>query len=177
MFIAFHDDRRKAINVSEGGKQFTHVISISSSSSPGRAVEYSSTYEDGSHIRALHLTIPNLAQKPLSTDFSQRPRLVLSVSQLRVARDFLSLALPYTPESTPNAWSTSSTRLLITTPLGRPVDALCVIAAYLSFTSREYVCDILTGINEMEELESVWRNQVCEHDAGLAQLVAEEEEF
>jgi len=177
MFIAFHDDRDKAVKVSEGGKQFTHVISISSSNAPGRAVEYSSTYDDGSHIRALHLTIPHLAINPPSprTNPSHVHRLSLSLSQLRMARDFLSLALPYTPDSTPMAWTTSCTRLLITTPLGRPVDALCTIAAYLSFTSGEDVCDVLNGIDEIEELESVWKRKICEDDVELIQMIAEEE--
>jgi len=174
MFIAFHDDKERAVKVSEGGKQFTHVISISSSKSSGLAVEYSSTYVDGSHIRALHLTI---SPKPASTNFSRPPRLSLSLSQLRMARDFLSLALPYTPDSSPTAWSTSCTRLLITTPLGRPVDAVCVIATYLSFTSGEDFREVLNGINEIEELDNVWKSRVCEQDVEFAQLVAEEEEY
>lgn len=173
MFVAFHDDRDRGVKVSEGGKQFTHVVSISSSSTPGLAIEYSSTYDDGSHIRALHLTIPRKS----STNPLHPPRLSLSLAQLRVARDFLSLALPYTPHSSPTAWSTSQARLLITTPLGRPVDAVCVIATYLSFTSGEDLCDVLRGINEIEELASAWKRQVCEQDAEFAQLVADEEDY
>jgi len=163
IILAFHGTQDKAVKIS-GESQFTHVISISPSNTPGRAVEYSSLHHDDTHIRALHLTVPHY--RP-STNASYAPRLSLSAFQVRAARDFLSLALPYTAESSPTAWSTISTRLLITTPFNRPVDAVCIVAAYLSFTSGEEVCDVLSGIDDVEELPNVWKRKVCEEDAEI----------
>jgi len=172
IFVAFHDDQDKAVKVPGGGKRFTHVISISPSNAPGRAVEYSSSHDDDSHIRALHLTVPHYRH---TSNTSHIPRLSLSSFQIRAARDFASLALPYTPQSSPMAWSAASTRLLITTPFNRPVDAVCVVAAYLSFTSGEDVCDVLNGMDDIEELPGAWKRKVCEDDVEIVQGIAEEE--
>lgn len=159
MYLSFHDDNYKAVKV---GREFTHLISISTSSAPGRAVEYASSHE--SYVRALHLTIPR----------TRSARLALTPQQLRTARDFLSLVLPYTQQSDPMAWRKASTRLLVTTPFGRAVDAVSVIAGYLSFTSGEEVCSVLGGMEEIEELGEAWKGQVCEEDAEAVQAIAEE---
>jgi len=62
---------------------------------------------------------------------------------------------------------------LITTPLGLPIDAVCVIAAYLSFASGEEVCDVLNGMETIEELPKEWKRVVCEHDAETVQDIAD----
>jgi len=162
MFVSFHDDNYKAVKVD---RQFTHLISISSSNTGGRAQEYSSAHD--SQVRALHLTIP-IRQKKSS-------RLLLTPHQLRTARDFLSLSLPYTSESGPSAWTSASTRLLITTPFGRAVDAVCAISAYLSYTSGEDVCDVLSGMHEIEDLSREWKVAISEDDIDFVQEIADEE--
>jgi hypothetical protein len=62
---------------------------------------------------------------------------------------------------------------LITTPSGQPVDAICVAAAYLGFASGEEVCDVLNGMENIEELPKEWKRIVCEFDAETVQDVAD----
>lgn len=63
--------------------------------------------------------------------------------------------------------------MLITTPSGLPVDAICVAAAYLSFASGEEVCDVLSEMEDVEELPSEWKRIVCEYDAEIVQEIAD----
>ena len=63
--------------------------------------------------------------------------------------------------------------MLITTPLGLQVDAICVAAAYLSFASGEEVCDVLSGMENVEELPKDWKRVVCEDDAETVQVIAD----
>jgi len=63
--------------------------------------------------------------------------------------------------------------VLITTPSGQPVDAICVIAAYLGFASEEEVCDVLNGMERIEELPKEWKRIVCEYDAEIVQDIAD----
>lgn len=63
--------------------------------------------------------------------------------------------------------------MLITTPLGLPIDAICVVAAYLSFASGEEVCDVLSGMENIEELPKEWKRVVCEYDAEIVQDIAD----
>jgi len=66
-----------------------------------------------------------------------------------------------------------SSRVLITTPLGLPIDAVCVVAAYLGFASEEEVCDVLSGMENIEELPREWKRIVCEDDAEIVQDVVD----
>lgn len=161
MYLSFHDDNYKAVKV---GRDFTHMISISTSSTPGRAIEYASSSE--SSVRALHLTIPR----------THSTRLSLTPEQLRRARDFLSLVLPYTQNSGPAAWRKASTRLLVSTPFGKATDAVAVVAGYLSFTSGAEVYSVLAGMDENEELSHEWKSQICEKDERAVQAIANEED-
>ncbi|KAF9649466.1 hypothetical protein BDM02DRAFT_3186229 [Thelephora ganbajun] len=166
MFVSFHEPSHTSAQVVHANRCFTHVVSISYSNDPGRIVETSTWFKDGSHVRALHLTLPFPSSKRNS------PRLQLQGNQIRVARDFLSLALPYSSESAPPDWARSSSRVLIATPSGQPVDAICVAAAYLGFASGEEVCDVLSEMEDIAELPREWKRVVCEHDAETVQYIA-----
>jgi len=130
-------------------------------------VETTTWFKDDSYVRALHLTIPFPSSKRNNT------RLQLQENQIHVARDFLSLALPYSSRSSPQDWARSSSRVLITTPLEQPVDAISVAAAYLSFASGEEVCDVLNGMENIEELPKEWKRVICEYDAEIVQDIAD----
>ena len=65
--------------------------------------------------------------------------------------------------------------MLITTPVGQPVDAVCVAAVYLSFASGEEVCDVLNGMESIEELPEEWKSVVCEYDAEVVQDIADDD--
>jgi len=169
MFVSFHEPSHTSAQVVRANRCFTHVICISCSDDSGRIVETSTWFKDESYVRALHLTLPFPSSKRSNT------RLQLQENQIHVARDFLSLALPYSPQSTPQDWTRSSSRVLITAPSGQPVDAICAVAAYLSFASGEEVCDVLNGMENIEELPREWKRVVCEFDAETVQDIAEHE--
>jgi len=63
--------------------------------------------------------------------------------------------------------------VLITTPSEQPVDAISVAAAYLSFASGEEVCDVLNGMENIEELPKEWKRVICEYDAEIVQDIAD----
>lgn len=62
---------------------------------------------------------------------------------------------------------------MITTPLGLPIDAVCIIAAYLGYASGEEVCDVLSGMEGIEELPREWKRVVCEDDSEVLQDIAD----
>jgi len=167
VFVSFHEPNRTSAQIVRTNRCFTHVVCISYSGNPGRIVETTTLFKDESYVRALHLTLPFPSSK------RNNPRLQLHENQIRVARDFLSLALPYSSASSPRDWTRNSCRVLITTPLGLPIDAICVVAAYLSFASGEDVCDVLSGMEDVEELPKEWKQVVCEDDAEIVQDVVD----
>jgi len=167
MFVSFHDPSHTPPQVVRANRCFTHVVCISFSDDPGRIVETTTWFKDETYVRALHLALPLPSPKWDDT------RLHLQKNQIHVARDFLSLALPYSSESSSQDWSRSSSRVLITTPSGLPTDAICVIAAYLSFASEEEVCDVLNGMEDIEELPTEWKRAVCERDMEIVQGIAD----
>ena len=167
MFVSFHEPNHTSAQVVRANRCFTHVVCITYSNDSGRIVETTTWFKDDSYVRALHITLPFPSSKRTNS------RLQLQENQIRVARDFLSLALPYSSESSPQDWTRSSTRVLITTPLGQPADAICVVAAYLGFASGEEVCDVLNGMESIEELPEEWKRVVCEYDAEVVQDIAD----
>ena len=167
VFVSFHEPNHTSAQVVRANRCFTHVVCISYSDDSGRIIETTTWFKDESYVRALHLTLPFPSSKRTST------RLQLQRNQIHVARDFLSLALPYSSHSSPQDWTRSSSRVLITTPSGLPIDAVCVIAAYLSFASGEEVCDVLNGMENIEELPREWKRLVCEYDAEVVQDIAD----
>lgn len=167
VFISFHEPSHTSAQVVGANRCFTHIISITHSKDPCRIVETTTWFKDDSYVRALHLTIPFPSSKRHNT------RLQLHKNQILVARDFLSLALPFTSDSPSHDWIRNTARVLITTPLGLPIDALCVIGVYLSFSSGDEVCDVLSQLEEHEDLPREWRGMVCEEDAEIVQVIAE----
>jgi len=98
-----------------------------------------------------------------------RAALALSDMQLRASRDFLAQALPYTLAERPDA---GGVRILITTPIGRPTDAMSVMGCYLSFVSRKSVERVLRFIDEEEDFLSVWKGEVSGDEAERAETIA-----
>lgn len=170
LFVSFHQTNDTSAHIVRANRCFTHVVCISCSKEPYRIVETTTWFKDDSYVRALHLTLPFPSSKRDNT------RLQLNPSQIRVARDFLSLALPYSSQSTPQDWTRNSSRVLITTPLGLPIDAICVAAAYLSFASDEGVCGVLDGMEHVDELPGGWKRIVCEEDAEIVQQITDHDD-
>jgi hypothetical protein len=167
VFVSFHETNNTSAQIVRANRCFTHIVCISCSKDPGRIVETTTLFKDESYVRALHLTLPFPSSKRDNT------RLQLHLNQILVARDFLSLALPYSSASAPQDWTRNSSRVLITTPLGLPIDAICVAAAYLGFASKEDVDDVLDGIENVDELPEEWKRIVDEDDAELVQVVVD----
>ena len=167
LFVSYHEPTHTSAQVVRANRCFTHVICISYSNDPGRIIETTTWFKDDSYTRALHLTVP------FPSSDRNNSLLQLQETQIHVARDFLSLALPYSLRSSPQDWARCSSRVLITTPSGQPVDAICIAAAYLSFASGEEVCDVLNGMENIEELPKDWKRVVCEYDAEIVQDIAD----
>ena len=168
LFVSFYEPSNSSLQVIRANRCFTHVVCISYSNDCGRIVETTTLFKDDSYVRALHLTIPFPSSRRNGT------RLQLQENQIRVVRDFLSLALPYSRKSTQKDWARCSSSVLVTTPSGQPVDAICVVAAYLSFVSGEEVCDVLSGMDSIEELPAEWNRVVCEYDAETVQDIVDD---
>ena len=63
--------------------------------------------------------------------------------------------------------------MLVTTPSGQPVDAISIVAGYLSFASGEEVCDVLSGMENIDELPEEWKGVICEFDMETVQDIAD----
>jgi len=158
IFVAFHEETDDKVFIVEGGRKYTHVITISLAPVAG-AQEMSTDLSDGSCVHALHLSVRCPAE-----DASIRVRragLGLSVDQLKSTSVFLS-----------NAFSSmSSPTVLITCLRGRQTDVISVIATHLSRSLEEDVTEILKVIDLIDDLSSVWKGEVSEDEVRVIQSV------
>jgi hypothetical protein len=157
--------RSKSVRTSQQ-EEFTHIISISTGITPG-SIEQSVDQETGTN--KLHLVVP--------ISSADNGYTALTFSQLLAARDFLSLALPYSltrPPPSPSLRQEIGVRSLITAPQCRPADALSIVVCYLAHASRERVDTVLTYINEDAEILSVWQGVISKDGMVFIEDVARE---
>ncbi|KAF8998226.1 hypothetical protein BDQ17DRAFT_817820 [Cyathus striatus] len=136
---------------------FTHVVRVSQAAKCDSWTES----DDISSIQILNLTTPTTTPPcgPISKD--QEGTTQLTISQLQIARDFLSLSLPYfslsnpPSPSIPQYSSTSQAKVLIVAP--KHVDALSIVVAYLAFCSGEHVFTVIQYIDEDRGVPRGWR--------------------
>jgi hypothetical protein len=157
IFVAFHGEDDQKVFIIEGGRKYTHVITISLAPAAG-VQEMSNNLPDGSCVHALHLSV-RCAEGASMT--GRRTGLGLSADQLKSTLIFLSDAFA----------SMSSPTVLITCLNGRQTDVISVIATYLSRSLEEDVTEILKVIDLMEDLRSVWKGEVNEDEVCIIQSV------
>lgn len=160
LYIAFSNDGPEGEQPGDSSeKPYTHIVNITH---PTHDVDQNfkgSAHESYDHsLRRLHLV---LAQSSSRMNKAQRTGLALSELQLRSVRDFLALALP---PSLASSTDQSTVKVLITTPHGRPTDAMSAAACYLAFTSGQNVDTILRFVDEEEDFLSVWKGEVSEDE-------------
>jgi len=157
IFVAFHGEGDQKIAIVEGGKRYTHVVTISLGHQPG-IQETTSEFSDGSCVRALHLFIPH----PKTTLMRVwRTGLGLSTEQLAAATIFMEDAFA----STPNP------RVLVTCPFDSQTDAMGVILTYLSKSLQEDVAEIMKVIDMIDDLRSAWKGEVNEEEIDVIRSV------
>jgi len=152
--IAYCDvDASKSFFRASTGEKFTHIVQVVHSESKSGHVQ--PIYDDdGVGIAVLYLGIPPTPQG-IARDFT-----LLTVDQLRVARDFLSLALPYRDEVYPDRSALLESNVLITGSRGTNVaaDIISIVLCYLVFMLPDNVETILSGINEKAgDVPPVWK--------------------
>ncbi|KAI0653332.1 hypothetical protein C8Q70DRAFT_927955 [Cubamyces menziesii] len=161
LWVAFGTDDNRA---HEAG--FSHVVEICYASD-------ATAYDAGSSDRhwdaqakaqRLRLALPEAAR-----NHNGRASLALSDAQLRAARDFIAECLPKDVAAHPEQ---NAVRVLVTTPQGRPTDAMCLIGCYLAFVAEQSAEDILRCIDEEESVESVWKGEVSGDETERIEKVA-----
>ncbi|KAI0074872.1 hypothetical protein K474DRAFT_1500343 [Panus rudis PR-1116 ss-1] len=145
-------------------KPYTHIVNIALNSEANNEKGAVSRMLEG-RTQKLLVILPSSAR----TQGSERPGLGLTDAQLRVIRDFLGEALPYTLASQTDQ---STIRVLLTSPYGRPTDAMCAVGCYLAHTSGREVENILRFVDEEEDFLSVWKGEVSEDEMGRAEKIA-----
>ncbi|CCM01010.1 uncharacterized protein FIBRA_03058 [Fibroporia radiculosa] len=107
---------------------------------------------------------------------TQRAGLGLTNSQLRAARDFLAQALPYSGSSASSITHPQSgslaVRILLSTPMHRPTDAMTAAGCYLAFVSGKSVETTLRFIDDEDNFLSIWKGEVSEDEVEQAERVA-----
>jgi hypothetical protein len=165
IFVAFHGEEEEKVSIVEGGKKYTHIITVSLAHGAG-VQEKRTDLPDGSCVQALHLSVRLHEDDPAR---AQRVGLGLSSEQLKATSIFLSNAFCSTSTS-----SSSNPRVLITCPYGRQTDAMSIIATYLSRSLEEDVVDILKVIDLIDGLRSVWKGEVSENEVAVIRSVLSE---
>ncbi|KAJ3487842.1 hypothetical protein NLI96_g3275 [Meripilus lineatus] len=187
LYIAFSNEGPKDEQPGDSPeKPYTHIVNITHPTQDIDENFKGSAHESYDHqIRRLHLVLPKSAivspadgattTAAVASDASprsnktQRAGLGLTDLQLRVARDFLDKAMP---RSLASSAEQTSVRVLITTPHGRPTDAMCAAACYLAFTSGQSAHTILRFVDEEEDFLSVWKGEVSEDEITKTEKIA-----
>lgn len=160
--IAFCDiDASTSFFRASTGKKFTHIVQVVHSESKSGYVH--PIYDDnGVGLAVLYLGIP-LTPQGMTRDFT-----LLTLDQLRVARDFLSLALPYNDDVYPDRSALLASNVLITGCRGTNVaaDIMSIVLCYLVFVLPEDVEAILSRINEeADDVPPVWKHVLGHGDS------------
>ncbi|KAI0701007.1 hypothetical protein C8T65DRAFT_279215 [Cerioporus squamosus] len=140
---------------------FTHIVDICYSDA---ATGGSSEQLWEGRVQRLKLVLPEAARK-----WEGRAALALTDAQLRTARDFMAQGLPQAVASLPDQ---TDVRVLVTTPPGRPTDAMCVLGCYLAFVAGRDVDTVLRCIDEEECILSAWKGEVSGEETERIEKIA-----
>ena len=162
--VAFSDGHLSAPQPGDSAeKPYTHVVNITYPLSPREHKGGCSKSLVG-RTQRLHITLPS------TTRVQGRPGLGLTDGNLRAIRDFVGEAFPHSMASSAN--DDSPIRVLITTPHGRPTDAMCAVGCYLAFVSGQSVESVLSYIDEAEDFLSIWKAEVSGDEMERAEKIA-----
>ncbi|KAI0774914.1 hypothetical protein BD413DRAFT_472091 [Trametes elegans] len=175
LWVAFaQEDKEKEGGRTENAREhdgFTHVVEIHHAGDAAYASGSTEKLWDG-RAQRLRLALPTSAAATAATTGAGaggRAGLALSDAQLRAARDFVAECLPHAVASLPEQ---GTVRVLVTTPRGRPTDAMCVIGCYLAFVAGQGAEAILRCIDDEESVDSVWKSEVSGDEAERIEKIA-----
>ncbi|KAI0752816.1 hypothetical protein C8Q80DRAFT_1267302 [Daedaleopsis nitida] len=143
-----------AFNQANGGayeEGFTHIVEICYAKGVAFTGGSAERRWEG-RVQRIRLVLPESARK-----WEGRAALALNGPQLRAARDFIAEALPESVASQPDQ---TAVKVLVSTPAGRPTDAMCVLGCYLAFVAGKDAESILQCIDDEESIASVWKGEV-----------------
>ena len=167
--IAFSDDGPSAVQPEPTeGRSWTHIVNITYPAET-ETLDHNGTCEQTSRdgVQRLHIVLPTVSRAQLKS--SARPGLGLTDAHLRTVRDFIAQALPRTLAELPGQ---KDICILVTAPHGRPTDAMCAVACYLSFASGRSVDDVLRLVDEEEDFLSIWKGEVSGDECDRTQKIA-----
>ncbi|PCH35641.1 hypothetical protein WOLCODRAFT_126086 [Wolfiporia cocos MD-104 SS10] len=149
---------------------YTHIVDICHAEAPPASAHGCGAIErlQEAQVQRLRLILPAVAGD------SPAPRAGLSLSdaQIRAARDFIAKTLPYASASQGKATAPLTASVLISTPAGRPTDAMSVLGCYLSFVSGKPVEITLRVIDDTPEILSAWKGEVSGDEVDRLEQVA-----
>ncbi|KAF9222427.1 hypothetical protein BS17DRAFT_188305 [Gyrodon lividus] len=152
LFVAFADDDFEAAALrTYDDQEFTHIVQVTLGPEKEMTIgKGEETLRYGIGTQKLRLSCPTYG--------SGEGHTLLSSDQLLAARDFLSLALPYTNYKFPSMpKSHCEVKLLVVAPNDRTVDAISIIVCYLAFASCKPAATVLQYINEVQDFDGVWK--------------------
>lgn len=172
IYVSLHPGRHipRSI-VTSYGSTFTHIVRICHEIEDGKKPVVHMDRKCG--LQILNVAVP---KRPLIRSLvpkSEVRETVLTRTQLRVARDFLALALPYVPRTEETPKFDGGVRTLITAPAGpgAAADVMAVAICYLAFTSRYGVQGIAEIIrSERQTIPATWRYGVPTKISSLQDL-------
>jgi len=183
LFISFHTGNQlPAEIIANDGTTFTHIIKITHATATRKAGTVDIKRDAKRGLFSLALVVPTSSssshrrgRRRVKSTKGERNTTVLTEYQLLVARDFLSLALPYFSEMRPNdditgpVPSADQVRVLVTAPAGdgAAADIMSVVVCYIAFVSGESAQFVLECIEKEEEVHGLWKGVIGEGEDGI----------
>ena len=159
LWVAFSEDTEEYPIIDADGAPNSHVVAISYGDGEG-SCEQTTLGE----TQLLRLVLPAAARTQTEEG---RAGLALTDTQLRVARDFLTQALP-AEESAKD----STKRVLLATPFGRPTDAMCVAAIYLAVVCKEPTNKTLEYVEQDRDVHGAFKGEITEDEYERIEKIA-----
>lgn len=163
MFIGFCNDLETYRSFLETDT-FTHIVNIVPSIDALDVGDTSLDYGKVSGTRGLRITTQPLATISLEKSRQPRDSTLMNKDQLLTARDFLSLALPYTLDQPLEVEFRPPYRanVLIVAPRsgGGPTEIMAAAICYLAFTSETAAEKVLRYIEDDEEVPNIWKDVI-----------------
>lgn len=161
LFVACSNSAEVPIKHPRNG-HFTHFIHLSFEGEDDEKLITRMAYDDGAQL--LRLNIPK--------QFSNDNKLTLTSPQLLTARNFLSLAMPYTYHLADDHSEYAARSILIATSKHHTADAMAVATCYLAYESGESAHIVLELLDEEDDIHGTWRGVVTEGGASLIEDMA-----
>lgn len=166
LYVAFADTDQVDTLCLEAGVPFTHVVRIETVEDPMMFGSRSEEMMSGvCNAQKLTFKCPTWRRDIGYT--------ALSSTQLLAARDYLSLTMPYTGDSSPKIHAPSfDVKLLLVAPAECAVDMMSVVTCYLAFSSGHHAETVMKYIGEEEYYDEVWKESISRDGLEFVERIA-----